>query len=79
MKYLKPAEFRVQLPGGGAFYAAWPQTVTDIDLRMVRAMLDVNLEMWIDHAKGVAAGEVEYASWFPVAREFVPVDDLLRW
>ena len=57
------AEFKVMLPTGGRFYAAWPQTVSDMDLRMVKAMLDANLEMWIDHLKAVAAGEAEYASW----------------
>jgi hypothetical protein len=65
---LKPtAEFRVVLPTGGTFYAAWPRSVSDADLRMVRAVLGQTLDWWIDALEQAKAGDLEYASWLPVA------------
>jgi hypothetical protein len=58
-----PAEFRAALPSGGAFYARWPQSIDLDSLRMVRTVLGLTLDWWIDDAARRAAGEAEYASW----------------
>lgn len=59
------AQFKLPLPGGGMFYAAWPKSATAEDLSMAKAMLGASLQRWIDRPRS-DAGEAEYASWFPV-------------
>lgn len=63
---MKFAEFKVVLPSGGRFYAAWPQRAPASCLTMVQAMLNATLQHWIesDARRSHAAAEAEYQSWF---------------
>jgi hypothetical protein len=59
----EPAVFSILLPCGGYFRATWPRSISLTSLRMLRDMLTLTLDWWIEKVGEADAAELEYASW----------------
>lgn len=71
----KPAEFRISIGAGTAFYACWPKNADPRGLRAAGHMLAELLNWWADTLNEQSSGNAEYASWFPALPSGVKATD----